>query len=832
MNAKNSPYRQCLLMTAFGIVWISSIFIASALGQDFKRPDGSVPLPMDWSDRHVVYTVGSTGEQIEKMQADPRYFVATRLHGKELADEGDANGYPALRIRRPPGTEPSGVWKTRREPKTDWSVSLGTGGVAAGQYPAKFTYDVNATPDCTSDYAVFPVAASTTGKLRSHVTGTFADGGSPSAGQTVTLTVTPTGGSSVMLTLTSSLTVNTGLDFVVLTGGGHTNAVANATSLALAINRNLSATNAGRIAAIASSNTVIIYTITPGTGVTLAATTTFSSSDLSFGTVTAGSSIGSQANIVGLNNLYSGSAPPTPFCGTTYPTFIFSYSSGSGPVSTSPVISIDGTKTAYIENDKDLGAILHVLTFATGSTEYGGCNNNGIDAPTCSFNAVVPGITPSTATDFAIPLLSALATATTPTATAINSTRSSPFVNYSTDTLYVGDDNGNLYAFTTVFTGTPTVAGGKFPVTVSSGNFLNSPVVDVGGTGDILLGDSLSNTYLYSSAGALQGSKSIGNGTNGGIWDGAVVDSTNEVVYFTTNCSGSGGNSALSQIPFTSTSLGTVITSIDTNGEGCASGSEPQYGATPDNLYYTEGISSGSTATNGHILVSYQGTGSIRLAEWGFVSGALDTSRLFDTNSIYTGASVGSSPSTEFYSSSVAYTPTALTQGGTKVTVTTASNLFVTGQVVTIAGVAAGTGGCTAAPVAAINGQHIITVVSTTQFTFTSSVSATITSGSCTLTGSSATGPTQDFIFFGSGQPAVYTFTVPMNSSTQAPAATNTTSVTANGSAAATSGIIVDNYALDEQTSSIYFSTQATSKTQCGANEAYCAVKLTEPNLQ
>ena len=94
-----------------------------------------------------------------------------------------------------------------------------------------------------------------------------------------------------------------------------------------------------------------------------------------------------------------------------------------------------------------------------------------------------------------------------------------------------------------MFLGTPTLAGGNFPVTVQQRQFLNSPVVDVSGTGDIFLGDSLSNTYEYNSAGVRQGTAiSIGNGTNGGIWDGAIVDSTNEKVYFTTNCSGTGAS--------------------------------------------------------------------------------------------------------------------------------------------------------------------------------------------------------------------------------------------------------------------------------------------------
>ena len=799
-------------------------FTGSALGQDFKRPDGSVPLPMDWSDQHVIYTADATGEQAEKMQSDPRYFVATRLHGKALGDASAANGFDIL--RRTPRWEPREPRAMSLEPKKDWSVSLGAGGVAAGQYPAKFDLDAYGAPSCTGDYAVFPVNT-TTGYTRASVVGTFATGGSPPGGATVTVTVTPTGESSVILTLTSSTTLNTGTNFKVLTGGGTPNAEANATSLANAINRNLSATNAGRIAAIAASTTrtVTIYTLTPGSRVALTATTSFTGTVFSFGTVTAGVN-GAQANIVGFNYLYSGTTP-APFCtGKTSPEFIFSYASGTGAVATSPVVSVDGTKIAYIENGTNIGAVLHVLTFASGSTEYGTCTNTGTALPTCAIHAVVPGSTAgSKATDFAIPLLSALATEATPTATPVTDTRSAPFVNYNDDVLFVGDDVGHLYSVTSVFTGTPTLAGGKFPVLVSNGNLLNSPVVDVGGTGNVFIGDSASNVFAYTPAGVIVGtSQSIGNGTEGGIHDAAIVDSTNSKVYFTTNCSAAGGTQQLAQIPFSATGFGTAIKTTVTTGSGCTVAS-PQYALMPDNLYYTAGINSATEANNGHVVLCYEGTTAVHLAQWGFVSGALQTTAQFNDSSFVTTAH-SCSPITEFYGDDVAYTPTALTQTGTTVTVTTAANLFVSGQVVTIAGVAAGTGGCTAAAVAAINREQTVTVISSTQFSFTSEVSATIASGACKLTGSSATGPAKDYLFFGTSQPSVWTFTLPMTSNTQT-GVSNTTSATGG-----TSGMVVDNDSTAGQASSIYFSTQATSTTQCGTTAAYCAVKLTQAGLQ
>ena len=126
-----------------------------------------------------------------------------------------------------------------------------------------------------------------------------------------------------------------------------------------------------------------------------------------------------------------------------------------------------------MENDPNIGAILHVLTFGSGSTEYGtsaSCasnNNGGATLPTCATNPVIPGSTSgSTATDFMLPLGLVAANAATGVAGAADSF-SSPFTDYANDTTYVGDNNGYLYAITPTFNGTPAYAGGNFPVHVS-----------------------------------------------------------------------------------------------------------------------------------------------------------------------------------------------------------------------------------------------------------------------------------------------------------------------------------------------------------------------------
>jgi len=443
------------LMVAFGL---AVSFATSAFGQGFARPDGSLPVPSDWSSKRVLFTAGSTPEQAAKMLDEPRAYAEWLLHGNAPAGSG--------LVRRPPG------WpkrrRSRREIRRDWAIPLGLGGVAQGMFPAKYSFNVNATPSCTADFVAFPIDAST-GNTRAQVVGTFSAVAVAGTG-TVEFTVTPTGGTAVSLSLTASTTTNTGTDFEVSTVAGAAGAASNATNLAAAINRNLSTIALGRIVAIASTaaHTVTVYTLTPGSRVVLTVPVTVTG--LTWATVTAGTN-GSQANIVAFNQLYSGSG--TPLC-LTNPEFIFSYASGVGPVATSPTLSLSGAEISYVENDPNIGAILHVLTFGSGSTEYGtntACvnnNNGGATLPTCATNPVIPGSAAgSTATDFMLPLGLVAANAATALAGAADSF-SSPFVNYHDDTTFVGDNNGYLYAITPTFLGTPAHAGGNFPVHVSA----------------------------------------------------------------------------------------------------------------------------------------------------------------------------------------------------------------------------------------------------------------------------------------------------------------------------------------------------------------------------
>jgi hypothetical protein len=913
--------RAALLLGTFGL---AVSFTGSVFAQGFARPDGSVPVPRDWSSKHVVFTGDYTPEQAVKTWNEPRAYAQWLLHGKAPEGSGLMRRRPRpLPIPRRRATEPL---------KKDWAISLGAGGIAQGMSPAKFSFNVNATPSCTSDFVVFPVNAST-GNTRANVVGTFT--GEPASGQTTKITITPTGGTAVALTLTASSTTNTGLDFEI-----STTAATDAANLAAAINRNLSSTAVDRIVAVASGATVTVYALTAGSRAVL--TTTETLNNFAWGAVTAGTN-GSQANIVGLNHLYSGSG--TSLCNLTNPEFIFSYASGVGPVATSPGLSLDGTKITYVENDPNIGAILHVVTFGSGSTEYGATascatnNNGGATLPTCATSPVIPGSTSgSTATDVMLPLGLVAANAATAVPGAADSF-SSPFTDYANDTAYVGDNNGYLYAITPMFNGTPAYAGNfpvhvnatapvsdtptavtatttvvtvtvanslsigelvtiagvtangarcsaadaaaingtQIPVTASTtqltfdaaiptattgagctvtgatvtqgSNFLSSPVVDVGNTGDIFVGDSSSNFYEVAPAGVTEATLALGvnGGTNqgminGGIRDGAIVDSTNSVGYVVSACNpntsaasgetdtGTAGNTGLVQFKFTSNTLTSVtITGLDSGAnQSCTVADFPVYAPTPDNRYFTLGIGSATEADNGEIIGGSSGTGGQQLKPFSFVSSVLQPAPLGKPQ-LGTNASVVS-PLTEFFNSQ-AFTITQVAATAATVTVTANNNLAVN-EPVTISGVTAnGANNCTAADVTAINGTQTVASATATNFTFSATIPNPTSGSGCGLTSASVG---VDYLFVGvnANPTELYAFALPDPleiAQGDAPTASATNTTDAVGG---TSGIIVDNDSTAGQASSIYFGTLATSNTVCGTVTAYCAVKLTQGELE
>lgn len=74
-----------------------------------------------------------------------------------------------------------------------------------------------------------------------------------------------------------------------------------------------------------------------------------------------------QANIAAFNQLYRAPSPGSGLCGTGNPATMWAYQVGSGPVKTSPVLSLTGAKVAFVESQTN-ASVFHVLTWTSGGT--------------------------------------------------------------------------------------------------------------------------------------------------------------------------------------------------------------------------------------------------------------------------------------------------------------------------------------------------------------------------------------------------------------------------------------------------------------------------------
>jgi hypothetical protein len=192
---------------------------------------------------------------------------------------------------------------------------------------------------------------------------------------------------------------------------------------------------------------------------------------------------------------------------------------------------------------------------------------------------------------------------------AATDSNSSPWVDYGTDTAYVGADNGLLYKITPVFGGgaPALITNADWPVTVSNqtNKVLTDPIEDAN-SGRIFLGDGQGYLYavsLASPGGAYAARLSVGWVENGGAGTGIVdapivvndpANPTSDQVFAFTGCSevlGIGG--AVTQIAanFTNSSTATTANTVDMgsgSGDGDCTGGNAHSG-TFDNAFWLNG---------------------------------------------------------------------------------------------------------------------------------------------------------------------------------------------------------------------------------------------------
>jgi hypothetical protein len=468
------------------VLCLSVTACLGGVGQTQEQPPRQhVGRVVDWSYHHVTLSGGLPAADLDRAKAEPR--ILFRLAERNLpsaSTEARRFGPDGRAPRRP--IRPLG-----RGMKIDWSIPLGAGIVAPNMFPAKYSFDINATPSCPGDYVVF------------------------------------------------------GLN------------VAGAT---------------------------------PG-----------------------------QANLVGVNNLYSGANPRLCAANPTV-TWAYNGSTAGGAVLTSPVISLDGKRIAYVESAAG-ATVFHVL--ALKATEG-----------TAATVAATPTLNGSCTGTVAVPTSSCLKSVVL-SATSTD-TLSSPWVDYQTDMAFVGTDDGKIYRISCVFAcalNTQPLVDWVFtlPVAGTGGSAAkpNGPVYDFP-SGRLFVGDQLGELWVINASGASPslnaGPVMIGGGgcttTNPpgrtgtpvpcaasggsfGIPDSVIMDSSGasqRIFAFSGNDGTAGASAVVAQLRMDLTGL--VRTHVGLGSVGNATTNVDIHSGAFDNKYF------GAAPNTGELFVCGTGPGN------------------------------------------------------------------------------------------------------------------------------------------------------------------------------------------------------------------------------
>ena len=500
------------------------------------------------------------------------------------------------------------------------------------------------------------------------------------------------------------------------------------------------------------------------------------------------------ASIAAYDNLYSSCSSSG-----SVPAEYWAYNTG-GAVTTSPVLSLDGSQVAYMQSNGSTASLV-LLKWAAGGT------------------LTAPGtITQATASSYRA--CSAPCYVSLTLSGSHDDTLSAPFTDYNNDIIYVGDDSGYLHQFTGVFTAAPAESTSPWPVHLGA-NKLSSPVYDSESGfqgGYIFVGDmggvfySVGSGHGGTASGTIYGNTgSLGNA----IADAPLVDSWEgtEFVFVTSNGSYSWqGYDAVWEFV-------SIFTTLVAPGQPGAPGVVPVglggagyylYAGTFDNVYYD----SGNPAAGNIYVVGNTGTAGgatlyqVKVA-YSSLTGTVNTvaSGLNSTGYPWP------SPVTEFCNNGV--NPCSLSQRTATGSLSTSSpNVTLTSGAFTSADLGAQ---IWASPSNALYGATITAVLSSTTANLEFGSPDNETNQTFTIQDGVTTSGT-DYIFFSvnrgtasgcastSGNGCVLAYNV-TNPTSISPAGSGLNVKTPNGSSGcwATGGIVIDNSATSSGASQIYF---------------------------
>jgi hypothetical protein len=124
-----------------------------------------VPVVTDWSTRHVVFAKPRTEKDAVRLEHNARYKMQTyRRYGgaSSMAADASVKGAALLDRFRNRVQVPHWLPTTSNPMNRDWTVTLGGKGttpptptVGSEQFPAKYSFDISAPPDCANDFVVY-----------------------------------------------------------------------------------------------------------------------------------------------------------------------------------------------------------------------------------------------------------------------------------------------------------------------------------------------------------------------------------------------------------------------------------------------------------------------------------------------------------------------------------------------------------------------------------------------------------------------------------------------------------------------------------------------------
>ena len=130
------------------IALVATLIQVVALTAQTPRIGRPIPksVPHDWSHRHLIFSAPTSIDHARKLQQDPRYWHQyLRRHAAASRNVSHKSNVSVPVV--PPDNDAI---------HRDWGMSLGNKGTVGDEmFPAKFSFDVNATPSCTNDFVVF-----------------------------------------------------------------------------------------------------------------------------------------------------------------------------------------------------------------------------------------------------------------------------------------------------------------------------------------------------------------------------------------------------------------------------------------------------------------------------------------------------------------------------------------------------------------------------------------------------------------------------------------------------------------------------------------------------